>query len=92
MRRYVAICPRRAAGSDLAGCIAPHSGSLRTRRERKRVKRLVALTTGLALAAAALYLLASERTLPVSAGPPLDQIDLESRDHLDRVLREADER
>jgi hypothetical protein len=55
------------------------------------VTRFLALTLGLAAAAAALYLIASDsgRT-PAASGPPLDEIDGESRARLERVLREAD--
>ena len=53
--------------------------------------RLLALTLGLAAAAAALYLLASGNgRMPVASGPPLEEIDAESRAQLERVLREAD--
>ena len=53
--------------------------------------RLFALTLGLAAAAVALYLLASgDGRMPVASGPPLDEIDAESRVQLERVLRDAD--
>jgi hypothetical protein len=55
------------------------------------VTRLLALTLGLAAAAAALYLLASDGGLsPVAPDPPLDEIDAGSRAKLERVLRDAD--
>jgi hypothetical protein len=55
------------------------------------VTRLLALTLGLAAAAAALYLLAaSDGRMPVASGPPLDEIDADSRAQLERVLRDAD--
>jgi hypothetical protein len=58
--------------------------------------RRVAIALGLALAAAALYLLLAggrggDRGRE-AGGPPLDQIDDASRASLERVLREADER
>ena len=53
--------------------------------------RLLALTLGLAAAAAVLYLLVSGTgRMPVASGPPLDEIDAESRAQLERVLRDAD--
>ena len=54
--------------------------------------RLLAFTLGLAAAAAVLYLLVSgSGRMPVACGPPLDEIDAESRAQLERVLRDADE-
>ncbi len=53
--------------------------------------RLLALTLGLAAAAAALCLLVSGTgQMPLASGPPLDEIDAESRAQLERVLRDAD--
>ncbi len=53
--------------------------------------RLLALTLGLAAAVAALYLLATRGgRAPVASGPPLDEIDAESRAQLERVLRDAE--
>ncbi len=53
--------------------------------------RLVALTFGLAIAAAALYLLVSNGRLPPAASEPLGvEIDSESRAKLERVLEEAE--
>jgi hypothetical protein len=55
------------------------------------VTRFLALTLGLAAAATALYLLASDSgRAPVASGPPLDEIDAESRAQLERVLRDSD--
>jgi hypothetical protein len=54
--------------------------------------RLLALTLGLAAAAATLYLLVSSTgRMPEASGPPLDEIDAESRARLERVLRDADD-
>ena len=53
--------------------------------------RFLALTLGLAAAATALYLLASgSGRTPVASGPPLDEIDAESRARLERVLLNSD--
>ncbi len=53
--------------------------------------RLVALTFGLAIAAAALYMLASNgRPPPVASEPPGAEIDSASRAKLERVLEEAE--
>ncbi len=53
--------------------------------------RLVALTFGLALAAAALYLFVSSgRPPPVASEPPGAEIDRASRAKLERVLEEAE--
>jgi hypothetical protein len=61
------------------------------RREPTRVTRLLALTFGLAVAAAALYLLVSSgQPPPVATKPPLTEIDAASRAKLERVLEEAE--
>ena len=53
--------------------------------------RLFALTFGLAVAAAALYLLVSSgQTPPVASEPPRTEIDAASRAKLERVLEEAE--
>ncbi len=53
--------------------------------------RLVALTFGLALAAAALYLFVSNgQPPPVASEPPRAEIDGASRAKLERVLDEAE--
>ena len=53
--------------------------------------RLVALTFGLALAAAVLYLFVSNgQSPPVASEPPRAEIDNESRAMLERVLEEAE--
>ena len=53
--------------------------------------RMVALTFGLAIAAAALYLLVSNgRPPPVASEPPGAEIDRASRAMLERVLEEAE--
>lgn len=55
------------------------------------MKRLLALTFGLAIAAAALYLLASNRQPPsVAPEAPRAEIDRASRAKLERVLEEAE--
>jgi len=52
------------------------------------VKRLLALIFGLAVAAAALYVLVSDRREP--AKPPSAEIDAASRAKLERVLEAAE--
>ncbi len=53
--------------------------------------RILALTFGLLIAGAALYVLGSGAPVPsVSSGPPHDSIDDASRARLDDVLRDAD--
>jgi hypothetical protein len=55
------------------------------------VKRLLALTFGFVIAAAALYLLASKGQPPsVASEPPGAEIDRASRAKLERVLEEAE--
>jgi len=55
------------------------------------VKRLLALIFGLAVAAAALYVLVSDRRAPREpAKPPSAEIDAASRAKLERVLEAAD--
>jgi hypothetical protein len=55
------------------------------------VTRLLALTFGLAIAAAALYLLISGGPQPpVASKPPSAEIDAASRAKLERVLEEAE--
>lgn len=49
------------------------------------------LALGLAIAAGALYLMASGGGGGEGLGPPLSDIDDESRARLERVLREADQ-
>ena len=52
--------------------------------------RLLALTFGIAIAAAAFFALSSDRSgQSVAAGPPLDEIDDASRSRLESVLRDA---
>jgi hypothetical protein len=74
-------------GARVASGILPVGG-------RETPLRWVALSLGLALAGAILYLVVSgTRGGPGRGGdaPPLDQIDDDSRARLERVLREADE-
>ncbi len=53
--------------------------------------RLVVLTFGLAIAAAAVYMLVSNgRPPPVASEPPRAEIDGASRAKLERVLEEAE--
>ncbi len=60
-------------------------------REPTRVTRLLALTFGLAVAVAALYMLVSSTTPPpVASEPPRAEIDNASRAMLERVLEEAE--
>jgi len=55
------------------------------------VRRLLALTFGLALAAAAVYLLFSDGKPPrVGSTPARDEIDDASRAKLERVLEQAE--
>jgi hypothetical protein len=62
-------------------------------REPTRVTRLLALTFGLAVAAAAFYLLVSGgQPPPVASKPPRVEIDDASRAKLERVLEEAETR
>jgi len=57
------------------------------------VRRVIALALGLAVAAAALYLIGSRSSLPpVASGPPSAEIDDASRAELERVLEEAESR
>jgi hypothetical protein len=49
------------------------------------------LALGLAIAAGALALLVSGGGVEEAPGPPLSEIDDESRARLERVLREADQ-
>ena len=61
------------------------------RREPTRVMRLLALTFGFAVAAAALYLLVSSgQPPPVASKPPSAEIDDASREKLERVLEAAE--
>ena len=61
------------------------------RREPTRVTRLLALIFGLAVAAAALYLLVSSgQPPPVASKSPSAEIDDASREKLERVLEEAE--
>ncbi len=53
--------------------------------------RLVVLTFGLAIAAAAVYLFVSDgQSPPVASEPPRAEIDRASRAKLERVLEEAE--
>ncbi len=52
--------------------------------------RFLALTFGLAIAAAALYLLVSGGPPPVASEPPSAEIDAASRAKLERVLEQAE--
>jgi len=55
------------------------------------VTRFLALTLGLAIAAAALYMLVSgEPPPPVASDPPSAEIDAASRAKLERVLEQAE--
>jgi len=55
------------------------------------VKRFLALTFGLAIAAAVLYLLVSDGPRqPVTSKPPSAEIDAASRAKLERVLEQAE--
>jgi hypothetical protein len=55
------------------------------------VTRLLALTFGLAVAAAVLYLLVSDgQPPPVASSPPSTEIDDASREKLERVLKQAE--
>jgi hypothetical protein len=55
------------------------------------VTRFLALTLGLAIAAAALYMLVSGGSPPpVASKPPSAEIDAASRAKLERVLEEAE--
>jgi hypothetical protein len=54
------------------------------------VTRFLALTLGLAIAAAALYLLVSGGPPPVASEPPSAEIDAASRAKLERVLEQAE--
>ncbi len=66
-------------------------GIQRIRREPTRVTRLLALIFGLAVAAAALYLLVSSgQSPPVVSQSPSAEIDDASREKLERVLEEAE--
>ncbi len=80
------VRPRNAKPRDLFS-----DGIHWIRREPTRVTRLLALTFGLAVAAAALYLLVSSgQPPPVATKPPLTEIDAASRAKLERVLEEAE--
>ena len=51
--------------------------------------RLLALTFGIAIAAAAFFTLSTDRAgRSIASGPPLDEIDDASRARLERVLRD----
>jgi hypothetical protein len=66
-------------------------GIQRIRREPPHVTRFLALTFGLAVAAAALYLLVSSgQPPPVASKPPGAEIDDASRAKLERVLEAAE--
>ena len=61
------------------------------RRELTRVTRLLAFSVGLAVAAAAIYLLVSGgQPPPVASKLPSAEIDDASREKLERVLEEAE--
>lgn len=56
-----------------------------------RVDRILAVILGLLIAAAALYLwVAGSPFSEFAVGPPHESIDDDSREKLDRVLRDAD--
>ena len=59
--------------------------------DRTHMTRILALTFGLLMAAAALFVIGSGRPVShVSAGPPHASIDDDSRARLDGVLADAD--
>ena len=85
--------PTPRAGSVFAppGVRLTHRTDLGLREEWTRVMRWLALSLGLAIAAAALYLLVGgDAARPVASGPPLSDIDDASRARLERVLQEAE--
>jgi hypothetical protein len=77
-----------------AGGAAARWSAWRGNSTLRGVKRWLVLGIALALAAAALAAIVGElgRRGPSTGGPPMDQIDAASRQRLEQVLRQEDER